>query len=285
MTAAKSFYTPDPSAETTYVIESFLSALQSIVPEEARTGVHNIPQRLSGLVQQYANWATDQPSTHNLRYACAVLAAFEALSPHLAPDHTLTILREAFGASGAAVREKTRAALDKSPDAFRDLVAVSKAREVVQFGPQFIFERERDDDQAYLLNVRKCFWHDFFGAIGHPELTTVLCAFDRNWFEAIDPERHGVRFERTTTLGEGGDHCPFHFFRQAAGEPEQSGATGRGPRKSGRGGFAEKTGDTAREFAPLSLRGTILSEVLALLKSAAAEMSRAGDKGSMMRRT
>ena len=64
-----------------------------------------------------------------------------------------------------------------------------------------------------------------------------------------------------------------------------SGAMMAGPRKRGRGGFAEKADDTAREFAPLSLRGTILSAVLALLKSAAAEMSRTGDKGSMMRLT
>lgn len=54
---------------------------------------------------------------------------------------------------------------------------------------------------------------DLFARAGVPELTGVLCEFDRNWFEAIEPERHGFRFERTTTLGHGGTHCPFHFHR------------------------------------------------------------------------
>jgi hypothetical protein len=61
-----------------------------------------------------------------------------------------------------------------------------------------------------------CFWHGFFVAVGVPALTTVLCEFDSNWFSAIDPGRHGLRFERKTTVGHGGTHCPFHFFRVPA---------------------------------------------------------------------
>jgi hypothetical protein len=49
--------------------------------------------------------------------------------------------------------------------------------------------------------------------LGRPELTSVLCEFDRNWLAMISPERHGFRFERKTTLGYGGASCPFHFFR------------------------------------------------------------------------
>ncbi|GAB4583797.1 L-2-amino-thiazoline-4-carboxylic acid hydrolase [Nocardia sp. IFM 10818] len=43
--------------------------------------------------------------------------------------------------------------------------------------------------------------------------TPVLCEFDANRIGAIEPERHGFRFERTTTIGVGGSHCPFHFDR------------------------------------------------------------------------
>src|SRR6185295_4369110 len=144
---------------------------------------------------------------------CIVLAAYAALRRRLSHERALELLKAAFLQSGSWVREKTRAWLDQSPDAFRELVSISKQREVQAFGNGFSFERARDDDEAYLLNVRRCFWHDFFRSVGLPELTRVLCEFDRNWFEAIDAQRHGFRFERTTTLAYAGACCPFHFMR------------------------------------------------------------------------
>lgn len=45
------------------------------------------------------------------------------------------------------------------------------------------------------------------------ELGAAMCEFDGNWMSAIDPERHGFRFERPTTIGCGGTHRPFHFRR------------------------------------------------------------------------
>lgn len=48
-------------------------------------------------------------------------------------------------------------------------------------------------------------------------MTPVMCAFDKAWIEAIDPARHGFRFDRATTIGYGGSHCPFHFTRTRSG--------------------------------------------------------------------
>ncbi|WP_433734573.1 L-2-amino-thiazoline-4-carboxylic acid hydrolase [Nocardia sp. CA-129566] len=50
-------------------------------------------------------------------------------------------------------------------------------------------------------------------ARGRTELTTEMCEFDANWIDVIDPRAHGFRFQRTTTIGLGGSHCPFHFDR------------------------------------------------------------------------
>ena len=107
------------------------------------------------------------------------------------------------------------------------MVNVSKQRETSQFTSGFEFEREVDNDDAYLLSVRRCFWHDFFGALGLPQLTTVLCAFDQNWFTVIEPERHGFRFERKTTLGYGATLCPFHFFVFERNESHLNDAKGK----------------------------------------------------------
>lgn len=106
--------------------------------------------------------------------------------------------------------------LDAAPDPFTAIVASSRVRERDAFGAAFDFDHVADDDARYLLDVRRCFFHDVLTASGVPELTTVMCEFDRNWIDAIDPERHGIAFTRDTTIGLGGTHCPFHFRRAPA---------------------------------------------------------------------
>jgi hypothetical protein len=95
------------------------------------------------------------------------------------------------------------------------MVELSKSREQYGFGKGFTFHRTTDDDH-YLLDVHRCFYHDVLVANSAPELTPAMCAFDGNWIEAIDPDKHGIRFDRATTIGLGGTHCPFHFHRTDA---------------------------------------------------------------------
>lgn len=200
--------------ESEYTLDGFWAAFSELAGVSPALSIA-ARQRAAALEVEHAAWRSDAPSARNLRYGCAVLAGYQALSPLLPAPAAGALRQAAFLQCGAPVRQKTRAFLDQSPDAFAGLVTISKHREAEAFGGSFVFERERDDDQAYLLNVRRCFWNDFFASAGVPELTRVLCEFDRNWFEAIEPERHGLRFERETTLGHGGTHCPFHFYRVA----------------------------------------------------------------------
>jgi hypothetical protein len=224
MIESNTAYAPDPAAETDYVLKGFWRCLASLAHPSSHLDIVKMEARAAELEREHAAAAGDEPSRYNLRYACAVLAGFEALSRTLSQEPAVSLLREAFSKSGAFVREKTRAWLDTAPDPFRELVAISKTREASQFGPSFQFERLRDDDGAYLLNVRKCFWHDLFVSVGKADLTRVLCEFDANWIAAIDPERHGLRFERTSTLGYGASHCPFHFVRLRPPAPGKAGA-------------------------------------------------------------
>lgn len=103
--------------------------------------------------------------------------------------------------------------LDAAPDPFAAMVAVSKARERQAFGAGFTFVRPVDDDRTYHVDVVRCFYHDVLVAHSVAELTPVMCEFDANWIGAIDPAKHGFGFERATTIGRGGSHCPFHFDR------------------------------------------------------------------------
>ena len=166
----------------------------------------------------------DDQALYHLKSGAIVLAAYRVLQPAMPRDELLELLRDALvGPLRDTIRQSTAGWLDQAPDSYAALVGVAKARERDFFGRAFTFERPRDDDQGYFLDITRCLWHSFFAAEGTPELTTVFCAFDANWIDAIDVDRHGVRFSRPTTLGHGGPLCPFHFYRvaTAAGSPSE----------------------------------------------------------------
>ncbi len=50
------------------------------------------------------------------------------------------------------------------------------------------------------MKVRRCFFRDFFADHDTTLVTTVMCAFDVNWIQAIDPAVSGLRAERTSLL-------------------------------------------------------------------------------------
>ncbi|GAA4639926.1 hypothetical protein GCM10023196_103420 [Actinoallomurus vinaceus] len=177
--------------------------------------------RHAELVAANAAMAVDEPSRHNLRLTLAVVAAHEPLLPRLGRDAAFEAVRAALVEPlGHVVREGTLAMLDAAPDPFSAMVEVCKAQEEQAYGRTFTFERPVDDDREYLLEIHRCFYHDVLAANSATELTPALCAFDANWIEAIDPDRHGFRFERPTTIGLGGASCPFHFTRT---RPRESG--------------------------------------------------------------
>lgn len=205
-------YVPDPEREITALLDGFFGFFAA----------HGISAELIGamrarheeLQQTNAHLIVDEPARHNLRITLAVTAAYRTLRSHLGRPAAIEAVRRALAEPlGAAIREGTKAMLDAASDPFAAMVALCKTREEHAFGKGFTFHRAADDDRHYLLEVRRCFYHEVLVANSAPELTPVLCAFDANWIEAIDPARDGFRFERTTTIGLGGTHCPFHFIR------------------------------------------------------------------------
>jgi hypothetical protein len=59
------------------------------------------------------------------------------------------------------------------------------------------------------MNIRRCFFRDFFDRHEARLVTTVMCAFDVNLMKAIDPSVGGLRAERTSLLSLGDDQCRF----------------------------------------------------------------------------
>lgn len=117
---------------------------------------------------------------------------------------------------GPSLQAGVRAVLDAAPDPFTAIVAASRTRERDACGAAFDFDHVADG--RYLLDVRRCFFHDVLSANGKPELTTVMCRFDRTWIDAIDSERHGIAFHAGHHDRTRGTHCRFRFRRTAAAD-------------------------------------------------------------------
>ena len=57
----------------------------------------------------------------------------------------------------------------------------------------------------YRMDVTSCPYFRYFSELGCPELTAISCGSDDRVYGNLP----GIRFERTTTLGRGGERCDF----------------------------------------------------------------------------
>jgi hypothetical protein len=149
----------------------------------------------------------------NVGFVLLAVAAYDVLSTLLPADRAMALVDMCLNEPMrpwvlAGVTEM----LDASPDPFVSLTTASRHREEHYFGPSFAFERPVDDGFGYVLNIRRCLFHEALKACGRTELQPVLCRFDLNWIDGIAPERHHMRFARPSTFATA-DLCRMWFMR------------------------------------------------------------------------
>ncbi|WP_067834729.1 L-2-amino-thiazoline-4-carboxylic acid hydrolase [Nocardia lijiangensis] len=209
-------YVPDPERDTALIVDAFFASIAATARDH---GVADDPTgelriRLTELEAANADRIVDEPARYNLRMTLALVVAYRFLAPRIGREPAVSAVRRALvEPTGSAVQAGARAMLDAAADPFAAMADVSKSREKHAFGAGFGFERPVDDDHQYHVHVVRCFYHEVLVAHSAAELTPAMCAFDSNWIAAIDPDKHGFRFDRATTIGLGGRHCPFHFDR------------------------------------------------------------------------
>ncbi len=59
----------------------------------------------------------------------------------------------------------------------------------------------------YRMDILACPYCKYFTELGCPELTKIFCENDERGYGNLP----GLKFERKTTLGKGGDRCNFYF--------------------------------------------------------------------------
>jgi hypothetical protein len=77
------------------------------------------------------------------------------------------------------------------------------------YGKGWDMRFERPESRVFEMQVRRCFFRNFFARHDAPLVTTIMCAFDVNWMQAIDPAVSGLLAERTSLLSLGDEECRF----------------------------------------------------------------------------
>lgn len=188
--------------------------------ELARTRGTFEAARLAGLIRaRYAELFERRPRfTHRALRAhlegriLPALALYQTLRAESSPeqaaiDETLQIIR-------ASIEPKRRllARLANVPNAFGLFRLVAKPLMRLGFPEEgWHVEWVEDSDRCLAMNIRdRCPYRDTFTAFGSPELAAPYCTLDDWLYAALPPS---IRYQRTTTLAQGGDRCDFRYCR------------------------------------------------------------------------
>ena len=181
-----------------------------------------ISARVEELIEANRHVVSDPPSQQWLRTCCVVLATYQALNPYVKRGELLPVLLDAMatpfrnGISGYL--ESRFGVSDDAPhQAFSRISENFQKRGEERFGSTFRYATDVRDDRRNFVNIERCFFNDFFRTNRAPEVTSLFCALDKVWAEALEDHRFGVRFERPTTLANGDDACRFQFSKRAIG--------------------------------------------------------------------
>ena len=156
--------------------------------------------------------ASDPPSQGHLEWASFILAAYrELLDDFSSPQETIDAIGSAMQrAHGSPL---VLFVLDRLMKEFHgDVKRAGKVLDALlkQYGEFFAWQSEVDNNRL-TFTITRCWYFHFFASHGVPRVTTCACRLDGLWFNRMDPERHGLRFDYDayTTKGYGGENCVF----------------------------------------------------------------------------
>jgi hypothetical protein len=184
--------------------------LDDAAPERKDELMGAIKARADELAEADKDIPTDGPSKGALAVSAVVLAAFEKLTPLFDGDEQRTILYLQHVMSTVLKRtyDVTFSTLSKRDKPLDKIEKVCNKMQGI-YGDGWDFDNKRPEPGVFEMNIRRCFFRDFFARHDATLVTTVLCAFDVNFLQAIDPAVSGLRAERTSLLSLGDDHCRF----------------------------------------------------------------------------
>jgi hypothetical protein len=202
-------------------LSALLARLESLASDQQRTLRQQIEDEARATCAQNTGRIYDQPAELLLNWSSLILASYRRLLPMIG-DRERVLEHIRFALTDRIKHQIEPYIVDRfgiSPatpdDAFERVAENFKLRGEARFGKAFIYEQEVQDGKRSFVNIRKCFFNDFFRANGAAEVTPVFCALDLVWADELKKEKYGVHFERPTVLSQGDDMCRFQFFKES----------------------------------------------------------------------
>lgn len=179
-------------------------------PERKDELIMAVRARAEELADADGDLVVDEPSKGALAISAVVLAAFEQLIPLFDGDERRTILflQHVMGTVLKRPYQLMFQTLSKREEPLDKIDKACRKMEPL-YGQGWDMRFERPEPQVFEMKVRRCFFRDFFARHDATLVTTVMCAFDVNWMQAIDPAVSGLRAERTSLLSLGDEECRF----------------------------------------------------------------------------
>jgi L-2-amino-thiazoline-4-carboxylic acid hydrolase len=191
-------------------LDSIGEYLDLEAPERTDELIKAVRARAEELVDADHNMVVDEPSKGALAISAVVLASFEQLLPLFDGDERRTILFLQH-VMGTVLKRPYQLMFQTLSRREEPLDKIDKACRKMEplYGDGWDMTFERPEPQVFEMKVRRCFFRDFFARHDATLVTTVMCAFDVNWMQAIDPAVSGLRAERTSLLSLGDEECRF----------------------------------------------------------------------------
>ena len=157
----------------------------------------------------------DEYAEFHLFMTSLVLASYNVLMEKTGDDEKVCdIILYAFMEPSRNINQSDIGEMFKNTDdPFSFFVQYAKDKETNTYGKTFVFEYERDDNEAMFQNVTRCFYKDFFDTHNVPRLTSIFCSYDSIWMDHFKDGKFGFTVQRPTAMGEGDDICRFRFVR------------------------------------------------------------------------
>ncbi len=184
----------------------FKAEIDNRLPKEQSDALWQVAtDRLAALLEQYSSLPEGlRFHTENKIFPAA--AIYLTLKDSIGQDDAYRIIEDAtFKTADAAA--KMLSVLLRLPGMRSLFVKIWDPLTRKMFGEksgfQNVFYPKKKDE--YRMDVVSCPYNLYFTKLGCPELTKISCGADDHVYGGLP----GLKFERTTTIGRGGNRCDF----------------------------------------------------------------------------
>lgn len=209
------------SERSQHFLNTLKEHLSQTFPDRATSIITDIEAAVPGIHQSNQSRVVDEPSKNHLELTSLILASYRVLSTVMSDgDDILSLIRQTLaeplkGQMQEYLSRRFGIIPNVPTEAFEAAASNFKQRGEQSFGNAFKYEQEVQTPEQSFVNIRRCFFNDFFRANDAPELTPLFCFMDTLWADALHEGEYNVRFERPTTLAAGDDMCRFQFTRES----------------------------------------------------------------------